>query len=126
MKLFRRKKCEQKPTDMPDHIISLDFNNFEDFICKYPLSVIDFYADWCKPCKDMAPRVRRLSKIYKDKVAFGKINIDENREIASSYDVMSVPQLLMFSYGRKMGEIIGLRSVGEIKRVIDNLLKRVK
>ena len=71
--MFRRKKCSKDDEQIfPDHVVSLDFNSFEDFVCRYSLSAVDFYANWCKPCRDMIPRFRRLSKLYKGKVALAE------------------------------------------------------
>ena len=53
--------------DWPDHIITLSNKKFDDFINKYPVAIIDFWAPWCKPCKIIAPRIRQLSKMYKKK-----------------------------------------------------------
>ena len=110
--------------EWPDHVINLDENNFEDFIKKYPLSVIDFWAPWCAPCKAMAPRLRRLSNIYKGKVAFGKINTQDNSKIAKKYNITSIPHLGFFRYGKKISSSTGLKSVGDIKNIINELIKK--
>ena len=112
--------------EWPEYVIELNKINFEEFKEKYPLSVVDFWASWCAPCKAMAPRLRRLSKIYKGKVAFGKINIQENRDIAKKYKIISIPHLVIFRYGNMISNITGLKSVGDIKNVIEDILKKQK
>ena len=107
----------------PDHIITLEEKNFKDFINKYPFSIIDFWAPWCAPCKSMSPRLRRLSKIYKGKIAFGKIDTQKNKDIAKKYKIMSIPHLILFKYDKKLTSITGLKSVGYIKNIIDEFLK---
>ena len=72
----------------------------------------------------MAPRLRRLSNIYKEKVAFGKLNTQDNQKIAKKYKVSGIPHLVFFSYGKKISSITGLKSVGEIKDIIDKILKK--
>lgn len=125
--MFRRKKCPKDDEQIfPDHVVSLDFNSFEDFVCRYSLSAVDFYANWCKPCRDMIPRFRRLSKLYKGKVAFGRINVEENEKIASEHKITSVPSVIFFSYGKRLKTVTGLRSVGDMKKIIDELLKSVE
>jgi len=131
MKIFKHKqdKSDPKQKDLPsikwpEHVIELDEKGFEEFIKKYPLSIIDFWAPWCAPCKSMAPRLRRLSNIYKGKVAFGKINTQENQKIAKKYKIMGIPHLGFFRYGKKISSITGLKSVGDIKEVIDKILKK--
>ena len=133
MGLFNKKKKKHgsslktnKSIDWPDHIITLDEKTFDDFINKYPLSIVDFWAPWCTPCKAMAPRLRRLSNIYKGKLAFGKINIQINKGVSEKYKVVGIPQLIFFSYGKKIYGINGLKSVGSIKDSIDYILKKEK
>lgn len=111
--------------DWPDHVLTLDETNFDDFIKKYPLSIVDFWAPWCNPCKAMAPRIRRLSNIYKGKVAFGKLDTQKNQDISKKYKVMGIPHLGFFSYGKKISSITGLKSVGDIKDAIDYSLKKL-
>ncbi|HEC87454.1 MAG TPA: thioredoxin [Thermoplasmatales archaeon] len=125
MKLFK-KSPEKEPQNIkwPDHVISLDDKTFDEFIYRYPLSMVDFWAPWCGPCMVMLPRLRKLSKIYKGKVAFGRLNTQENQDIAKRYKIMSIPHLIVFSYGKKVTALTGVKSVGDIKTVIDRLLKK--
>jgi thioredoxin 1 len=109
----------------PDYVVTLEGKNIKEFITKYPLSIVDFWASWCAPCRAMAPRLRRLSKIYKGKVAFGKLDTQGNPEIAKKYKIMGIPHLVFFSYGKKINSVIGLKSIGDIKDTIDGLLKKV-
>lgn len=98
-----RNSREKSPSSLkwPDHVLNLDEKNFIKFVEKYPLSVIDFWAPWCAPCKTIAPRLRRLSKIYKGEVAFGKLDTQKNQDIAKQYKIMRVPHLMFFRYGKK-------------------------
>lgn len=129
--IFKRK--DDKPSsdqkahsvkEWPDHVVTLEGNNFNKFIEKYPLSIVDFWAPWCAPCRIIAPRIRRLSKIYKGKVAFGKLDTQKNQDIAKQYKIMGIPHLAFFSYGKKISSMTGVKSVGDIKNVIDDLLKK--
>ena len=129
--IFKNYKKEHLPENKnlsdikwPEYVVNLDENNFDDFIKKYPLSIIDFWAPWCAPCKAMAPRLRRLSNIYKGKVAFGKINTQENQKIAKKYKIIGIPHLGFFSYGKEISSITGLKSVGDLKNIIDDMLKK--
>ena len=108
----------------PDRIVSLDEENFEEFIQKYPLSIVDFWAPWCAPCNVMAPRLRRLSKIYKGKVAFGKLDTQKNQDIAQQYRIMGIPNLIFFKNGKKITSVTGLRSIGYIKNEIEDFLEK--
>ena len=109
----------------PDYVVTLDKTNFNEFIQKYPLSIVDFWAPWCAPCRIIAPRIRRLSKIYKGKVAFARLNTQKNEDIAKQYKIMGIPHLVFFCYEKKVTSITGVRSVGDIKNIIDELLKKV-
>ena len=95
-------------TDWPDHVVTLEGNNFNKFIEKYPFSVVDFWAPWCAPCQVIATRIRRLSKIYNGKVAFSKIDIQKNQDIAKQYKIVGIPHLVLFSYGIKISSITGV------------------
>jgi thioredoxin 1 len=108
----------------PDYAVTLNGKNFNEFIQKYPLSLVDFWAPWCAPCRTMAPRLRRLSKIYKGKVAFGKLDTQANEDIAKKYKIMGIPHLMFFRYGKKVSTVTGVRSVGDLKDIIDDLLKK--
>jgi thioredoxin 1 len=110
--------------EWPEYIVNLNEKTFDDFIQKYPLSIIDFWASWCAPCKAMAPRLRKLSKIYKGKVAFGKLDVQENRDISKKYKISGIPHLICFKYGKKISSITGLKSVYDLKNTIEDILKR--
>ena len=111
--------------EWPDHAVILDGKNFNEFIQKYPLSVVDFWAPWCGPCRTMIPRLRRLSTIYKGEVAFGRLNTQQNKNIPQQYKIMGIPHLAFFSYGKKLISTTGVKSVGDIKDTIDDLLKKI-
>jgi thioredoxin 1 len=74
----------------------------------------------------MAPRLRRLSKIYKGKVAFGKLDIQNNQDIARQYKIIGIPHLVFFKNGKKISSITGVKSIGDLKDTIDALLKKIK
>jgi thioredoxin 1 len=108
-----------------DHILKLDDNNFNEFINKYSLSVVDFWAPWCAPCRELTPRFRRLSKIYKEKVAFGKLDIQKYPDIAKKYKILTIPHIIFFSFGKQISSLSGLRSIGDMKNEIDACYKKL-
>ncbi len=115
------------PTDdWPDYVVTLDSKNINEFIQKYSLSIIDFWAPWCVPCKTIAPRIRRLSKIYNGKVAFGKIDTQKNQDISKQYGIMGIPHLAFFRYGKKITSVTGVKSIGYLKKLIENILDKKK
>lgn len=118
----KEKQHTPKPKEYPTYVVTLDEDTFNEFINKYPLSVVDFWAPWCKPCKTMYPRLRRLSKIYRRKVAFGRINTQKNENIAKEYKIMGIPHLAFFEHGKKTASMTGVQTVGDMKKTINDLL----
>jgi len=111
-------------SEWPDHIIALNGKKFDEFIRKYPLSIIDFWAPWCGPCKTIAPRIRQLSKEYKGQVAFGKVNIDNHKDIAKRFHVSGIPNLSFFSYGEKITNLTGVKPISDIQYEIEEILAK--
>lgn len=121
---FNSRENSTQSLKWPDHIVSLNEGNFEEFIQKYPLAIVDFWAPWCAPCKMMAPRLRHLSKIYNGRVAFGKLDTQENQNIAKQYKITGIPHLMIFRYGKKTTSATGVRSIGDVKNMINKLLEK--
>jgi thioredoxin 1 len=89
-----------------DIVPELSNGEFESFISE-GIVVVDFYADWCMPCLMMAPVVDELSETFKGKIKFGKINIDDNQQIAGKFGVSSIPNFVVFKDGKKVGQFVG-------------------
>ena len=95
--------------------IKLSTENFEKEVLKSEKPVlVDFYADWCGPCNAMAPVIEELAKELEGKVKVGKINVDENPDIAVEYNVMSIPTLIVFKNGKEEKRLVGLRNNEEL------------
>ncbi|MGI5825844.1 MAG: thioredoxin [Patescibacteria group bacterium] len=93
--------------------------NFEEEVIKSDLPVlVDFFAEWCGPCKMMGPVVDDLAKELEGKVKVGKLNVDENSETASKYGVMSIPTLIYFKGGEVASTMLGFRSKEEVLKEI--------
>jgi thioredoxin 1 len=89
--------------------------NFQEEVLNNDLPVlVDFFAEWCGPCKMMGPIVEDLAKELEGKVKVGKLNVDENSETASKYGVMSIPTLIYFKGGEVVSTMLGFRSKEEI------------
>jgi thioredoxin 1 len=80
---------------------------FKEMIQNHPLVVVDCWAPWCGPCRMVAPIIEELSRDYAGKILFGKLNVDDNREVSRQYDIMSIPTLLVFKNGKLVDTIIG-------------------
>jgi len=81
--------------------------------------VVDFWAPWCGPCHMITPIVEELQKDYGGKIVFFKVNTDENADIASRYNVMSIPTLLMFKAGDIADTVVGVTSKAALKKKFD-------
>ncbi|MFR0026777.1 MULTISPECIES: thioredoxin [unclassified Eisenbergiella] len=84
--------------------------------------LVDFFADWCGPCKMMAPVVEQLAEELDGKAKVGKLNIDENMEIAEKYGVMNIPTFLVFKDGQEKARIVGAVSKNELKNKLEQTL----
>ncbi len=80
---------------------------------------VDFWAEWCGPCRIVSPTVEELSKEYNDKVNFVKVNVDENNELASKYNVFSIPTLAIFRNGKIIAQTAGAASKESLRTYID-------
>ncbi len=96
---------------------------FSEKVLKSSVPVlVDFWAPWCGPCKAMLPVVEELAKQYDGKVAFYKINVDENTEVPQQFNVMSIPTFVLFKNGEAMESFIGVQSKETVSAKLDALL----
>jgi len=91
----------------PAEPVVLTDKNFEEFVKKYPLVVIDCWAPWCAPCRMVTPVVKELAKDYQGKIVFGKLNTDENQGTAMKFNIMSIPTFLIFKHGELIDRPVG-------------------
>lgn len=97
--------------------------DFESEVLKSSVPVlVDFYADWCGPCKMVAPTMDKLSQEYDGKVKFVKINVDENQELSSKFDIMSIPTAMLFKNGSVEDSIIGAYPAAAYRQRLDHAI----
>ena len=104
--------------------MSMEFTdqNFDQEVIKSDKPVlVDFWAPWCGPCQMMGPIIDELAEEMKDKMKIGKVNVDENSEISSKYEVMSIPALKVFKDGKIVKEFVGAQNKmilkGELEKI---------
>ena len=107
--------------NFPDGPVNVGADNFSMFISKYPNVVVDCWAEWCGPCKMVSPVIEALSKDYKGKIAFGKMNTDENQRLAMQFGITAIPTLLVFKDGKMIDNIVGAMP----KEILEKRLMKV-
>ena len=91
-------------------VMDLNSSNFSDALLKNKLLLVDFWAEWCGPCKSMHPIFSRMAKKY-DHVRFARVNVDNSQDIAARFNVQSIPTFIMFKNGENVQQMVG--AVGE-------------
>jgi thioredoxin 1 len=86
------------------------------------VTLVDFWATWCGPCKQVAPILDKLAAEYGDRVGIAKIDIDANNEQAASFGVMSIPTLILFKDGKPVAKQVGFKSEAALKAMIEEHL----
>lgn len=123
LEAIREKKLEelmkQMNKDMPEVPIIMTDADFDDTVNKYPVVVVDFWADWCAPCKPMASVIAELARTYNGKVVFGKLNVDENPATSTKYGIMAIPTLLVFQNGQLVDQLQGAMPAPMLTPTID-------
>ncbi len=110
----------KRMSDKVQHITQADF---ERLVLKSQTpTVVDFYADWCGPCRMVSPVIESLSQEYSGKVSFAKVDTDANQSLAMRYEIMSIPTVMIFKGGRLVDKIIGAMPADAYRRKIDAAL----
>jgi thioredoxin 1 len=95
--------------------VVLTDSNFKGEVAKYPVMLVDFWAPWCGPCRMVSPIIEQLAREYSGKVAFGKVNVDENQMIAGSFGIQSIPTMMIFKNGKAVDVMIGALPKAQIE-----------
>jgi thioredoxin 1 len=103
-----------------DKVQTLTDSNFDQSVIKSTNPVlVDFWAEWCGPCRRLAPTVDELASDYDGKVVVGKLNVDDNPNVAFRYSIRGIPTLLLFKGGQIVEQVVGLADKDSLKKLID-------
>lgn len=106
-----------------DKVVNLTQDNFKSDIIDSDIpALVDFWAPWCSPCRMIAPVVDEVAEEFGGKVKVGKVNVDENRDIAIEYGVMSIPTLIVFKGGQAVDRVVGFKPKNEMKTLLEKYL----
>lgn len=106
------------PKEYPSKPLVLTDETFDDFVKKYPLSLVDCWAAWCAPCRLLSPTIDALARELSGRVVFGKLNVDENPKTAAIFGIRSIPTMLIFKKGRLVDQLLGALPKDNIKRTL--------
>jgi len=113
----------QKRSDLTssEEVVHLNRENFREVVNGQKPVLVDFWAEWCMPCRMMTPIMDSMAKKHGGNVVFGKVNVDENPDIAAEFGVNAIPNFMIFLKGKVVGQALG--AVGE--QGLENLIKKV-
>jgi len=103
-----------------EHVQTFTDNNFDETVLKSGAPVlVDFWAEWCMPCRMLAPTIEKLAQDYVGRVKIGKLDTDSNRDTSMKYGISAIPTVILFKDGKIAQKFVGLRKEQEFKEVLD-------
>jgi thioredoxin 1 len=103
-----------------ENVVEFTDQNFEQEVLKSSTPVlVDFWAEWCMPCRMLAPTIEKIAKDYAGKVKVGKLDTDANRDVAAKYSISAIPTVILFKDGEVSQKFVGLRQEKDFKAALD-------
>ena len=108
---------------MGENVLKITDGNFDAEVAKSPVPVlVDFWAEWCGPCRLMSPILDEVAPLYQGKLKIGKLNVDENQDAPTKFGVMNIPTMIFFKSGKEAERIVGAMSKSDLQRKLDRAL----
>jgi thioredoxin 1 len=108
---------------MAGNVVEVSDAEFESSIIQSDKpALVDFWAEWCQPCKMLAPTVEEIAGEYIDKVRVAKVNVDDNPATATKFGIRGIPTLLLFKEGKVVQQLVGVKPKADITKAIDEIL----
>ena len=107
-----------------EHVLELTDANFDAEVLTADVpALVDFWAEWCMPCKMIAPMIEELAAEFAGRVKIGKVNTDDNHNVATKFGINAIPTLLLFKGGEMVNKFVGLQQKADLKTVLEDVLK---
>ena len=103
-------------------VIHFNKEGFDKAVAQGAPMLVDFWAGWCGPCKMLAPTIDKLAEKYDGKVVVGKVDVDEEQELARQFGVMSIPTVVLFKDGKEVQRTVGVQPQAAFERLVDGIL----
>ena len=103
-------------------VIHFNKEGFDKAVAQGAPMLVDFWAGWCGPCKMLAPTIDKLAEKYDGKVIVGKVDVDEEQELARQFGVMSIPTVVLFKDGKEVQRTVGVQPQAAFERLVDDIL----
>jgi len=116
------KKFNEPEAVFPEVPIVVTDGSLETEVAKYPLLILDCWAEWCGPCKMIGPVIEELARDYRGRAVFGKLNVDENGQTARRYGIMAIPTMLVFKNGKLVDQMVGAYPKSALENKIQKYL----
>jgi thioredoxin 1 len=109
---------------MSQYVAEVNDGTFERDVAGSDVPVVlDFWAEWCPPCRALAPTFEELAKQYEGRVRFLKLNVDENQQVPQRFGIKGIPTLVFFDGGREVERVVGASSKAALERIVDKYVK---
>jgi thioredoxin 1 len=121
---FENEIRRQEIKEMSQFVSAVDDAGFEREVLQSDVPVVlDFWAEWCPPCRALAPTFEELAKQYEGRVRFLKLNVDENQQVPQRFGIKGIPTLVFFDGGREVERVVGASTKPSLERIVDKYVK---